>query len=391
VGDVTVLVLHPPLASGAGPLTAALDAARRELGARHRAGFLGAGAVEVALVEEARDEPFGARLRRLADSITTPGLVVLGSGALALARAADYRAFVEAAASNGPRALANNRFSADAVALSRAAVLQDLPDLPSDNALPRWLEEVAGWPVADLRGRSRLAVDLDSPADVAIAGRALPAVVAHSPYPSMLAAIQSVMADRRLELTVAGRTSTGTLAELERRAACRVRALVEERGLRAASRLAQAPPGLAGSTGSTEEARTAERSGRHRETQQSGRDNQTVRDPRPRAGPARHPASILGLLLERDGPGALGRILARLGDGAVVDSRVLLAHRLGADEAAWPVAEDRFASDLLLPDHVGDPWLRALTASAAAASIPVLLGGHTLVGPGLRILAERLR
>ena len=376
MGDVTVLVLHPPLAAGAGPLTAALDAARRELAARHRAGFLGAGAAVVALVEEARDEPFGARLRRLAGSIATPGLVVLGSGALALARAADYRAFVEAASSDGPRALANNRFSADAVAVSRAAILQDLPDLPSDNALPRWLDEVAGCPVADLHGRPRLAIDLDSPADVVIVGQAVPAAVAGSPFPLTLAAIQSVMTDRRLELTVAGRTSSGTLAALERRAACRVRAIVEERGLRAASRLALAPSEPANSTGSTE---------------QSGGHGETVLDPRGRAGRARHPASILGLLLERDGPEALGRILARLGDGAVVDSRVLLAHRLGADEAAWPVAEDRFASDLLLPGQVGDPWLRALTESATAASIPVVLGGHTLVGPGLRILAERLR
>ncbi len=73
-----------------------------------------------------------------------------------------------------------------------------------------------------------------------------------------------------------------------------------------------------------------------------------------------------------------------------MDTRVLLAHRLGADEDAWPPPEDRFASDLLLANHVGDPWLRALTVSAVDAPIPVLLGGHTLVGPGLRLLAEQM-
>jgi hypothetical protein len=125
---------------------------------------------------------------------------------------------------------------------------------------------------------------------------------------------------------------------------------VEERGLRAASRLAQAGGG---------------------------------------AGPGRPPASILGLLLDREGPAALGGILARLGDAAVVDTRVLLAHRSGADETGWPVAEDRFASDLLLPSQVGDPWLRGLTEAAATAAIPVVLGGHTLVGPGLGLLAAR--
>ena len=96
--------------------------------------------------------------------------------------------------------------------------------------------------------------------------------------------------------------------------------------------------------------------------------------------------SILGMVLDERGPGALGTVLAELGDGAVVDTRVLMAHRLGRDESRWPAAGDRFASDLLLPDQIADPWLRNLTSAAAAAAIPVILGGHTLVGPGLRLL-----
>ena len=60
-----------------------------------------------------------------------------------------------------------------------------------------------------------------------------------------------------------------------------------------------------------------------------------------------------------------------MSDGALLDTRVLLAHRLGADEAAWPTPEDRFASDLLLADRVRDPWLAELTAAAASAPVPV--------------------
>jgi hypothetical protein len=52
------------------------------------------------------------------------------------------------------------------------------------------------------------------------------------------------------------------------------------------------------------------------------------------------------------------------------------------------VAEDRYASDLLQPGRIGDPWLRELTASAATATVPIVLGGHTLVGPGLRIVVS---
>jgi hypothetical protein len=106
----------------------------------------------------------------------------------------------------------------------------------------------------------------------------------------------------------------------------------------------------------------------------------------------RPPRSLLGELLDRDGPASLGSHVAALADGALVDARVLLAHRLGADERAWPPAEDRFASDLLFAGAIGDPWLRALTAAAAESPVPILLGGHSLVGPGLRLaLAQRAR
>jgi hypothetical protein len=259
---------------------------------------------------------------------------------------------VVAAGSDDRRALANNRYSADVVAMARTATLPAIPDLPGDNALPRWLEEVAGYHVDDLRRRWRLGFDIDGPLDVVLLPPRDEAAVDVTHVTARLAAIRAVAADPRAEVLVAGRTSAATLAWLERHTAGRVRAWVEERGLRAASRLA------IGATGA-------------------------------RAGGARAPASVLGIVLDGAGPGALGALLPRLCDAAIVDTRVLLAHRLGADETGWPSAEDRFASDLLLSERVVDPWLRELTASAAAAPIPILLGGHTLVGPGMRLVIGR--
>ena len=98
-------------------------------------------------------------------------------------------------------------------------------------------------------------------------------------------------------------------------------------------------------------------------------------------------------MLDRDGPESLAATVGRLADAALIDTRVLLAHRHGAEERAWPPAEDRFASDLLMAESIGDPWLRALTESAATspADRPILLGGHTLVNGGLRLLAQRAR
>jgi hypothetical protein len=350
---VAVRILHPEPDPGSGPLTRWLADARATLAEHHRRAFLAAGADDVAIIAGPPGErSFGDRLRELVAEVRGGGLIVLGSGSIPLATTRDRQAFVAVAAGETRRALANNRYSADVVAIARAETLTGIPDLPGDNALPRWLEEVAGYQVDDLRRRWRLAIDIDGPLDLVLVGAGATGDRGDvSLLRSRIAALRAVAADPRAELLVGGRTSSVTLAWLERHTAARTRAWIEERGMRAASRLAQ------------DATRAPSRS-------------------------ERPPGSILGLLIDRDGPGSLGDHLARFADAAIVDSRVLLAHRVGADEARWPASEDRFASDLLLAERIEDPWLRELTASAAAAPIPVLLGGHTLVGPGVRLVLE---
>jgi hypothetical protein len=345
---VSVSILHPAAVDGAGPLERWVADARTRLARHHARTFEAAGATSVTVVTGERDGgSFGARLRPLVDAAGSGGFVVLGSGSIPLATPSDDEAFVAAAAGDMPGALANNRYSADAVAVARADLLPTVPELPGDNALPRWLEQVAGFQVDDLRNRTRLAFDIDTPLDLVLLGATEDAPLDLGRVRGALAGVRSIARDRRAELLVAGRSSASTLRWLERHAAARVRAWVEERGLRAATALAR-PPGDQG------------------------------------AATQRPPASVLGALLERDGPSSLGEHLARFADAAIVDTRVLLAHRLGSDESAWPSAEDRFASDLLLPDGIADPWLRELTGASAHAPIPILLGGHSLVGPGIR-------
>ena len=295
---------------------------------------------------------FGARLRGLVRAERPAGLVVLGSGAIPLATAEDLRVFVATAGVDGRLALANDRYSADVVAIARA----DESSTTSRTCRPTTPCR-AGWPRSpatrsrDLRRRWRLGIDIDGPIDLVVTGDRDPGVAAAAAtfgidlarVTAAIDAVRAATADPRAELIVAGRTSASSLAWLERRTASRTRAIIEERGLR---------------------------------TSVAGQ---------------RSPASVLGALLDRDGPGSLGDHLVRLGDAAIIDSRVLLAHRLGADEAAWPAPEDRYASDLLLPERVADPWLRALTEAALEASIPVLLGGHTLVGPGIRLVVGPAR
>ena len=335
MGEVAVRIFHPD-GTDVGPLERLLVDARARNVVRLERGFREAGARDVrVLTEPGSAARFGVLLRAAASEVSPAGLIVLGSGSIPLATARDVGDLVAAAGSAEPWAMTNNRFSSDVLSVSRSEVLRRVPELHGDNALPRWLTEVAGIPVADLGRRWHLGFDLDSPIDAVLAGDRPPEA---SAVRERIAAVLDVARNRGAEIVVAGRTSAATLAWLERHTASRTRALVEERGLR-------------------------------------------TRSARQRA-----PRSVLGLVLDRDGPAALGTRLAELADGALVDTRVLLAHRLGSDEANWPGREDRYGSDLLLPDRIADPWLAELTAAALAAPIPVLLGGHTLVGPGIRLM-----
>ena len=334
-------------APDAGELTQLLARARAVVGEDLTERFVRLGATDF----DVRGGPpdgisFGERIRGLAGELAPgTGLVVLGSGSVPLATDDDLRALLDTAASGERRALTNNRYSSDVIAVGDAAILAAVPDLATDNGLPRWLDS-AGVTVEELPDRRRLALDLDSQLDLELLRR-------HPDAPRGLLDLARSMAERleragaafdelaalarnpRAELLVAGRLSAATLRDLEERTACRIRALVEERGLRTAV------PGQ------------------------------------------RPAASTLGLLLDREGPESIGGLVARLADGALIDRRVLRAHRPGADESGWPGAEDRFASDLLLADQVRDPWLQGLTRHAWSHEVPIALGGHTLVGPGL--------
>ena len=338
---VVVIILHAVPAPGAGPLEKAFATVRAANAKRHARAFEAAGATARVIEVQPGGAPFGTRLRRLAALDAGAGFIVLGSGAVPLAGAPDRRALMTAAEGTG-HALTNNFYSGDVVAIPAKVSLGDLPELASDNGLPRWLEG-KGHEVRDLRSKWRLQVDFDSPLDVFIAGAAAADDPDLERVRAVLARLRATTSDPAAELVLAGRTSASTITWLEGATASRTRAFIEERGFRTA------------------------------------------------AGGQRPTRSILGLALDAAGPETLGSLLAELGGAAVIDTRVLIAHRFGRDEAGWPSPEDRFASDLLLHERIGDPWLQALTRSAAEASLPILLGGHTLVGPGLRLLLAARR
>ncbi len=358
MADVIVLIFHRPPAEGEPELVRLLADVRGELAARHAELFRQVGAFEVTIESEWHEGlTFGEVLATLAPA--RGGLIVLSGGAVPLLNRRDAARLVATAAASDRVAFTNNRYSSDVCAVANASVLRALPPLPSDNALPRWLEERAGYSISELGARERLGLDIDTPLDIALAAlsTAAPAWLRRAAREAQLSVprldqLRELAANPHREMLVFGRAGAATLRWLERNVRCRVRFLAEERGLRSSSPLAI-----------------------------GGADGIPATQKLPRA--------TLGLLLDESGPERLSEIISGLADGAVLDSRVLLAHRLGADEQGWPAPADRFASDLHLSNEIGDPWLKSLTESAAASKLPILLGGHSLVGPGIPLLLRR--
>ena len=309
MAGVVVLILHREARSGAGPLERWVVDERLRIAEDRREAFAAAGATDVRLVAGPPDDtPFGARLRSFVETERPDGLVVLGSGSIPLARPADLRAFVAVAGAATPGVLTNNRFSSDVVAVSRADALLDVPDLPSDNALPRWLEEACGYPVAERRGWW-LGVDVDGPFDLVL----LDGASADPPS-----------GGRPCSRPPRHRASRHGRGGPSRRAGRRRADLGRDARLARAEPAGEGPGARRGARAASRVARGDRGSGRGRH----------------RCAGRRHQCSAA--LLDRDGPASLGEHIARLGDGALIDSRVLLAHRLGADDTALAVGRGSF-------------------------------------------------
>ncbi len=289
---------------------------------------------------------FGRRLTEAIHRHEISALLYCGAGSAPLL---DVRAIDALVAPILPAAegvcVTNNRFSADLFALSPASLIARLDPLPdSDNAVPRRLREQHGVEVIEPPRTLETQYNLDSPADLIalhLSERAQPrlaAVIAEAGLDlDRVRRAARLFIDRTAEVLVAGRVSSRTWQYLESEAACRVRLLAEERGMQAAGTDAD--------------------------------------------GTAR---SLLGQWIAEAGAArAFGTLLPELCDAAFIDIRPALVH-LGLR----PSRGDRFAADLGLAAQIEDARLREIVEAANAAPVPVVLGGHSLVGSVIPLLNQ---
>jgi hypothetical protein len=284
---------------------------------------------------------FGQRLQGLVRRYGLQKPAVMGSGSVPLLGVSEFQLIVEQLDSRDPRFVTNNFFSADLTAWTPGDAIFATGSLQRDNVLPRRLRDDAGLASVVLPRTTATQFDLDTPSDLAVLAltEGLDPELAEAAQQAGTTArryrtVMPLLCDRTAEIVVAGRVGSVTWQYLERETACRVRMFSEERGLATAS-----------------------------------------------AGYRAH--SALGFLLEEVGVQKFFERMALLGDAIVLDTRVIEAH-LGIT----PSREDRFQSDLLAYDAIGDEFLRRFTEGAAKAPVPVLLGGHSLVAGGLMALND---
>ncbi|MDQ6694761.1 MAG: hypothetical protein M3014_10140 [Chloroflexota bacterium] len=335
-------------------------------------------------VQSAPAEPFhfGEALARVCAQSNLERVVYTGGAALPLATLSDLESLALAVSGAGSCVAANNLYSSDTAAFYPASALGSISLPEADNDLAYRLHFKAGLPFAPLPRTLPLNFDIDTPTDLAVlsflSGYGVPVADGPLDAPSdllhagprgyitppssssvgprllnVLADVPTVMPNlvgnlggaygvistRRAEALFAGRISSWVWRKLEQDLPCQTRIISEERGMRA-----------------------------------SGREDR---------GEVR---SILGFLLDQSGPSGLLSTLEQTCQAAFLDTRVLFAH-----SNLRPSRAERFASDALLPGEIVDPHIRAFTEAALRSSLPIVLGGHSLISGGVWALAERVR
>lgn len=281
---------------------------------------------------------------RLREIVKRYGLMkpaVMGAGAVPLLGTAEFQLIAEQLNQRDGRFITNNFFSGDLTAWTPGDAIERVGAFTRDNLLPRRLRDEAGLVPVVLPRTTATQFDLDTPADLCVLAvqerlsAGLRAAIDAETLPlGPYRATMRVLCDAGAELIVSGRVGSQSWHYLERETACKVRLFSEERGMAA-------------------------------------------------AGATHLPRSLVGYMLDDVGPERFFERMAAMGDALVVDTRVLEAHA-----GVAPSREDRFLGDLFRADEIHEPFLRRLTEAAAAAPIPVLAGGHSLVSGGLMALND---
>jgi len=309
------------------------------------------------------DEPqkkfhFGKKLKELINKYKIEKLFYMGGGSGVLLKIEDLKNIIKTIldkdnivnklnkdkiSDKNKILITNNLYSTDFISFSPANIINSIEPFNNDNEIAWILRNNCNFQNISLPRNAATQLDIDTPIDL----------LTIKNHPALSKNIKNYIENLDINTTkieealkyfaikdskviIAGRTNSTVWSYLEDNTVCRVRLLAEERGMRA-----------------------------------SGRQKR---------GEVR---SLLGFFIQEFGIKKFFEIIDQIADAAFIDSRVILSHF-----KMWPSDNDRFYSDLLKPEKISDPFLREFTYKAINASIPIVLGGHSLVSGGLYALVE---
>ncbi|HAA37718.1 MAG TPA: hypothetical protein DCE00_02465 [Firmicutes bacterium] len=293
-----------------------------------------------------REFHFGRHLIDLIERYQVRTVLCMGGAAVPLITVAELQWLCRQVLAQDKRFVTNNVQSADIIAFNPAAVLRQFPAAATDNALALLLRYDAKFEQVLLPITLGTQFDIDTPTDLLVlaaspfGGENLRRVLNRLSLPTeKLQQVKAVLQGQYNDVALIGRIGAPAIERLNKNLKVRLRVFSEERGMKALGRLER---------------------------------NEVV--------------SLLGFWLEEIGPDRFFTYLAKTAAAALIDDRVLFAHH-----GQEPADADRFYSDLGQYEKVQDPFVREFTRAAQECSIPVVLGGHSLVTGGVQALVEELK
>lgn len=286
---------------------------------------------------------FGSRLYEVTREYADDAIIYTGGVAGPLLSVSDWQWVASTLLAQEVAVMVNNPVSADIVGYTPGSLLTSI-QLPSrDNFLGYLLKE-AGAPRIMMPNVAQVNFDIDTSTDLLILSlqknlgfRTRKALDDWGQNTERLLKAQKTFQEKGAEIFLAGRIGAPLIAYLNANFKVRLRLISEERGMKALGR----------------------------------EDRGEVR-------------SLLALLLKGMSIEEFFIFLEQTSSAAFIDTRVLFAHWQGISAA------DRYYSDLGLIDKIQNKKVKQFTEATLVAGIPVILGGHSLVSGGLRLLTEPL-
>ncbi|HHY34969.1 MAG TPA: hypothetical protein GX510_04945 [Firmicutes bacterium] len=285
---------------------------------------------------------FGNELRDVIVEYGIDNVLYLSGGAVPLMTESEFLQIALELKRRKNVVVMNNVQSADLIAFSPARAIDEIPLPDRDNPLGTLLKDI-GLRRVLVPNSGRVNFDVDTPTDVLILGlhpscgkRAKKAIQNLSWNRENIMKAWDLLRDGCREIAVLGRVGPSVITYINSNMVHRMRVFSEERGMKAL-----------------------------------GREDQGM------------VVSLIGHVIEALGAEQFFRYLGSVADCAFFDTRVVFSHlkKRFSDR-------DRFNSDLMRWDMIEDPWLRDFTRASQEASIPIVLGGHSLVSAGLWVMAE---